>query len=51
MKVKDIIKTLESCNPEHRIYVFLDSDHLYSIDNVDLTLIDRVDINLNKKKL
>lgn len=51
MKVKNIIKILESCNPEHRLYAFLDSDHLYSIDYVDLTLTDRVDINLNKNKL
>ena len=47
MKIHELIKTLQKCDPELQIFAFLD-DSIRSIDFVDNTLSDRVDITIGK---
>tara|TARA_R100000655_G_scaffold106031_1_gene154854 strand:+ start:2029 stop:2208 length:180 start_codon:yes stop_codon:yes gene_type:complete len=47
MKVHELIKALQKCDPELQIFAFLD-DSIHPLDFVDDTISDRVDINIGQ---
>tara|TARA_Y100001973_G_C5200262_1_gene337137 strand:- start:2646 stop:2843 length:198 start_codon:yes stop_codon:yes gene_type:complete len=53
MRVKDLIKRLEKCNPDLPVYVYgtydYVGDEIAPIEFVDDTISDRVDLNIGKR--
>ena len=56
MRVKDLIKRLEKCNPDLPVYVYrtynygyVVGDEIAPIELVDDTISDRVDLNIGKR--
>ena len=48
MKVKELIEQLQKCNPELYVYAFKD-DNIFHLINVDDSMNDRIDINVEEE--
>ena len=48
MKVKELIEQLQKCNPDLYVYAFKD-DNIFHLINVDNSMNDRIDINIEEE--
>ena len=46
MKVKELIKQLQKCDPDLYVGCYMDDGNILDIEGVDSSMVDRVDLNV-----